>query len=98
MRVQTISQAGEKVREIFQNGLNGTTYFILELDGKEYQIRVSDHSANALNNTRDFENMFSFIGDWNSQKCNMSNEWMLDEDGEFCEEFMSVEDCLEFNI
>lgn len=98
MRVQTISEAGNKVREIFEDGLNGTTYFILELEGKEYQIRVSDHSANALNNTRYFDGMFSFTSNYNHQHCNMNNEYILDEGGNFTEQFMDVEDCLECSI
>ena len=97
-RFTTITEAADKVRDIFTNGISGTTYFILEIEGKEFQIRVSDHSARSHNNKYSYDGFFSFISAWNNQDCNMTNEWLLDEDGDFTEEFVSVEDCLEFNI
>lgn len=96
--VTTISEAGQKVRDIFGEGLAGTAYFILEQNRKEYQIRVSDHAANSNNNTMGYDGFFSFISSWNLQHSNMANEWKLDEDGDFTEEFINVEECLDWNI
>lgn len=98
-RVYTIEEAAERVRELFANGLNGTTYLVLEVNNKEYQIRVSDHSARASNNNKfDYDGYFSFISSWNNQDCNMSNEWELDEDGDFTEQYINIEQCLDWNI
>lgn len=96
--VNSIREAGKRVREIFRNGLNGTTYFVLRVKNKEYLIRVSDHSARSANNKRGYDDFFSFISNWNRQDSNMKNEWTLDEDGDFTEEFKNVEECLNWHI
>jgi len=97
-RFTTIKSAAERVRALFSNNLCGTYYLVLELEDKEYQIRVSDHSARSANNKSSYDGFFSFISSWNSQDCNMSNEWLLDEDGDFSEEFINIEECLNWNI
>lgn len=98
-RVNTIEKAADKVRELFNNGISGTYYFILDLNEKSYQIRVSDHSARVNNNNKhEFDGMFSFINSWNRQDCNMTNEWVLDNQGNFTEEFINIEECLDWNI
>lgn len=97
-RVSTIKKAAEKIRELFQSGLNSTHYFILELNGKEYQIRVSDHSANGCNNRMGYDGFFSFISKWCKQPYNMMNEYKLDEDGDFTDQFLNIEECLDWNI
>jgi hypothetical protein len=96
-RVDSISKSSEKVRELINN-ISGTYYFILELDSNEYQIRVSDHSAREANNKNEFDGFFSFISEWNNQDCNMLNEWTIDNDGDFSEEFRNIEECLDWNI
>lgn len=111
-RVTSIKEAGELAREMFEKIQDGysTQYFILELESdeenefgefiKEYKIRISDHSARSSNNYKngDYDNYFSFITDWNRQDVNVTNEWVVDGDGDFTEEYYSIEDCLECNI
>lgn len=99
-RVYSIEEAAEKVRDLINN-VEGTYYFVMELEDledeyntREIQVRVSDHSANAQNNTRDFDGMISFISDWNKQSSNMMTEYILDNDGDFTETFRNVEECL----
>lgn len=101
-RVQTIEDAATKVRELI-NGVVRSQYFILEIEDKTYQIRVSDHSANRNNNeAHDYDGYFSFVLNTVIHQgygsSNMMNEWVIDENGEFTEEFTSVEDCLDWNI
>ena len=98
-KVTTISEAGNLVREMIQNDLS-TQYFVLSLDSKEYKIRVSDHSARSANNRShgEYNGYFSFITGWNKQDSNMKNEWVLDADGDFIEEFINIEECLDWNI
>ena len=102
--VHTIEDAGQRVRDIFTSGINGTTYFTLYQDDKRYKIRVSDHSANYRNNNSrgEYDDYFSFVTQKNNQrgygKGNTLNEWILNEDGDFTEEFYDVEACLEWHI
>ncbi|MFD2922007.1 hypothetical protein ACFS6H_19965 [Terrimonas rubra] len=101
--VTTIDAAGTLVRELFKD-LSGTTYFTLSINDKVFKIRVSDHSANYANNLSngEYDNYFSFVLNKNTQngygRGNMLNEWQLNENGEFTEEFESVEDCLDYQI
>ena len=101
MSVQTIEDAATKVRELIKD-ICVSKYFTLEIDDNEYQIRVSDHSANGERNGGFYDGYFSFIREWNNQDLmftsNMKNEWVVDEDGDFQEEFINIEECLDWNI
>ena len=99
MKLYTIESAANQIREnlvSIKNNNGGSYYFDLEIDNEIIKIRTSDHSGRVANNNGD--RTFSFITNWNNQDCNISNEWVVDEDGDFQEEFISLEDCLEFNV
>jgi hypothetical protein len=98
MTVNSINKAAIKIRSLIQGGISGTHYFTLELNEKQYQIRVSDHSGRSANNRFDFEDFFSFVTNKNAQDCKISNEFLLDADGDFTEEFTSIEECLDWHI
>lgn len=96
-RVNTIEKAAEEVIYLLNN-VAGSNYFVLELDGLEYKIRVSDHSARSHNNKWDYEDYFSFVKSFNRQDCNMSNEWIVDNDG-YCEDYeKTVAEILEWEL
>lgn len=99
MLVNTIELAAKQIREnliSIKRDNGGTYYFDLEINNETIKIRTSDHSGRSANNKCD--RTFSFITNWNKQDCNISNEWVVDEEGNFYEEFTCLEDCLEFNI
>ena len=96
--VNSISKASQLIREnlLSIKSIGGTYYFDLEIDDEIIKVRTSDHSGRSANNKG--EKTFSFITKWNRQDCNINNEFIVDEDGHFSEEFTSIEDCLECNL
>ncbi len=62
------------------------------------KIRVSNHSGRVANNRE--QKTLSFVLDKNViHDCNMrSDEYIIDENGEFEEEFTSIEECIEWNL
>ncbi len=98
MKLYSIKSAADQIRKslIEIEPFGGTRYFTLELDDEEIKIRISDHSARAANNNGN--KTFSFVTNKNIQDCNMQNEWVVDFEGEFEDEFTSLEDCLEWEL
>lgn len=96
-RVYTIEKAAEEAVYALNN-YSGSNYFILELNGLEYQIRTSDHSARSHNNKSDYSGFFSFVKEWNKQDCNMMNEWVVDNDG-YCDDYQkTIAELLEWEL
>lgn len=77
----------------------GSHYFILEHEGKKYQIRVSDHAANANNNQGwAVDGYLSFIKKWNRQEKNMEFGEFLVKDGMCYEYDRTIENMLELEL
>jgi len=103
MKATTITAAADIIREKLDQIANNnaaTYYFTLELDPEDddrcWKIRVADHSARSANVCTD--NFLSFVMNWNRQDCNVSNEFCVDENGDFEEEYMSIEECIDFHV
>ena len=97
--ITTISESANYIKTLIQEGIQKSVYFNLEINNKIYKIRVSNHSCNDLNNVNsEFDGFFSFTTEWNKQKRNSSNEFVLTNDGEFTEEFRNIEECLDWHI
>lgn len=99
MELTTIKKAADQIRENLQtiksNG-GGTHYFDLIIGEEVIEIRTSDHSGRSANNKGN--RTFSFITNWNNQDSNISNEWLVDEDGDFSEEFINIGECIDWNL
>lgn len=95
-RTDSITRAAEEIQ--FLATLGGSHYFVLEVDGLEYQIRVSDHAANALRNTMGYDGFMSFITNWNKQQCNMDEEYVIDNEGNVPDYGRTIENLLEWEL
>lgn len=85
---QSIKELENKIKQelLSIEKFGGSKYFDFEdsRDGEIIKIRVSDHSANISYCTRSGANdqkMISFCLNWNKQKCNSKNEYIVDSTG-----------------
>ena len=100
-----------KTNDMIQSVINGgrSDYFTFDFNGTEWTIRVSNHHANP---SRVDENTLSFVivlpevededsGSWGVSKKSFKsipNQFILDENGEFSEQFTDLQECIEYLI
>ena len=100
-----------KVNGMIQSVINGgrSDYFTFDFNETEWTIRVSNHHANP---ERVDENTISFVivlpevddednNSWSVNKKSFKsipNQFILDENGEFNEQFTDVQECIEYLI
>lgn len=100
-----------KTQSMIESVINGgrSDYFSFEYNDTEWTIRVSNHRANP---SRVDDNTLSFVivlpeiededsGSWGVSKKSfksIANQFILDENGEFTEQFTDVQECIEYSI
>jgi hypothetical protein len=107
--MESISKLSEKVEGMVNMVVNGfcSQYFSFTWNDELWTVRVSDHKANPL---RVSENTISFVvepsesdseeySNWGRNKKtfrSISNQFFLDSDGDFTENFRDMEECLDY--
>lgn len=90
----------DKIREMASKAnIIGSQYTLAEKeDGSTIKIRVSNHSGNESNNSTE---TISFVTEMTEQRKSAYNrmitEYVIDEEGNFSENFYDLEECLAYN-
>lgn len=105
----TLQDITTKAQDMINSVINGgrSDYFAFDFNEKEWTIRVSNHRANP---ERVDENTISFVvfvpeteseDSWGVAKKSFKsipNQFILDENGEFNEQFTDIEECIDYLI